>query len=141
MGTSLEDRPCYTPTTTFETFPFPFPPGQEDWQNPHVVAIGAAAKQLHEERDAWLNPAGNVGERDLQERTLTNLYNALNVWRGLDTMKTKDAAGNFAPRLDALHKALDAAVCAAYGWPLEVLDDEEAILSRLLALNLARAGG
>ena len=23
MGTSLEDRPRYTPTTTFETFPFP----------------------------------------------------------------------------------------------------------------------
>lgn len=142
MGTWLGkgNDPRYTPTTTFETFPFPFPPGQEDWQNPHVVAIGAAARQLHEERDAWLNPAGSVGARDLQERTLTNLYNALNVWRGLDTMKTKDAAGNFAPRLDELHKALDAAVCAAYGWPLDVLADEEAILSRLLALNLARAG-
>jgi type II restriction/modification system DNA methylase subunit YeeA len=23
LGTSLEDRPRYTPTTTFETFPFP----------------------------------------------------------------------------------------------------------------------
>jgi type II restriction/modification system DNA methylase subunit YeeA len=29
QGTSLEDRPRYTPTTSFETFPFPWPPGQE----------------------------------------------------------------------------------------------------------------
>ena len=28
LGTSLEDRPRYTPTTTFETFPFPYPPNQ-----------------------------------------------------------------------------------------------------------------
>ena len=29
QGTSLEDRPRYTLTTTFETFPFPWPPGKE----------------------------------------------------------------------------------------------------------------
>jgi len=29
QGTSLEDRPRYTPTSTFETFPFPWPPGEE----------------------------------------------------------------------------------------------------------------
>jgi hypothetical protein len=39
--------------------------------------------------------------------------------------------------LDNLHRALDEAVAAAYGWPADLPDDE--ILSRLLALNLARA--
>lgn len=36
MGTSLEDRPRYTPTTTFETFPFPWSPGQEPIGRAHV---------------------------------------------------------------------------------------------------------
>lgn len=40
--------------------------------------------------------------------------------------------------LDLAHKQLDQAVFAAYGWPA-TLNDEE-ILARLLALNLARAG-
>jgi hypothetical protein len=38
-----------------------------------------------------------------------------------------------------VHRALDAAVLAAYGWPGDLTDDE--ILARLLALNLERAGG
>lgn len=139
MGTSLEDRPRYTPTTTFETFPFPWSPGDEDESHPAHAAISAAAAQLHEERQAWLNPPG-MSAKDLKDRTLTNLYNALQVWRGRDNMRVKPAAGEFAPRLDALHRALDEAVCDAYGWAYAVLDDEEEILRRLLALNLARAG-
>ncbi len=138
MGTSLEDRPRYTPTTTFETFPFPWPPGAEDTSHPAHAAISRAAKQLHEERHAWLNPAGK-SEKQLKDRTLTNLYNALNVYRGRDSIKVKPAAGDFAPRLDELHRALDEAVCAAYGWDVAILADEEEILRRLLALNLARA--
>ena len=55
----------------------------------------------------------------LAKRTLTNLYNDRPAW------------------LANAHAKLDAAVAAAYGWPAELNDDE--ILSRLLALNLARA--
>ncbi len=40
--------------------------------------------------------------------------------------------------LDLAHKRLDAAVLDAYGWPHDIGD--EAILERLLALNLERAG-
>src|SRR5690606_19256671 len=29
QGTALEDRPRYTPTTCFDTYPFPWPPGHE----------------------------------------------------------------------------------------------------------------
>ena len=55
-------------------------------------------------------------------------------------MKVKPAAADFAPRLDELHQTLDRAVCDAYGWEYAVLEDEEEMLRRLLALNLARAG-
>ncbi len=141
MGTWLGkgNDPRYTPTTTFETFPFPWSPGAEDRSHPAHAAISAAAAQLHEERDAWLNPA-DASAKELKDHTLTNLYNALGVWRGLDTIKVKAAAANFAPRLDELHRTLDEAVCTAYGWEVALLDDEEEILRRLLALNLARAG-
>lgn len=130
--------PRYTPTTTFETFPFPYVPGQEDESAAAYQAISAAAKQLHLERDAWLNPNG-AKTGNLKNRTLTNLYNALAVFRGEDSMKIKPEAGDFAPRLAELHDALDKAVCDAYGWSYDILDDEEEILRHLLALNLERA--
>lgn len=140
MGTSLEDRPRYTPTTTFETFPFPWPPRPEPTDHPAYQAISTAARQLHEERDAWLNPPG-VPESRLKKRTLTNLYNALQVWRGEAQGRVEPAAGDFAPRLDVLHRTLDEAVCDAYVWPRSILDDDEEILRRLLALNLERGEG
>jgi len=39
--------------------------------------------------------------------------------------------------LDNAHKALDAAVFAACGWPADLSDEE--VLERLLAMNLERA--
>jgi type II restriction/modification system DNA methylase subunit YeeA len=119
LGTSLEDRPRYTPTSTFETFPFPWPPGQEPVDDPRVQAIAQAAQDLNAKREMWLNPPG-LDEAELKKRTLTNLYNARPTW------------------LDLAHKKLDAAVAAAYGWPTDLTDDD--LLARLLALNLERAG-
>jgi hypothetical protein len=80
-----------------------------------------------------------VPESRLKDRTLTNLYNALNVFRGKEKIKITKDAGDFAPRLAVLHRQLDEAVCAAYGFDPAILDDEEAILRELLALNLRRA--
>jgi hypothetical protein len=122
MGTQLREAESgcrYTPTTTFETFPFPWPPGREPADDPRVQAIAAAAADLVTKRDAWLNPTG-ASDAERKQRTLTNLYNARPAW------------------LDLAHRALDAAVLAAYGWPVDLSDDE--ILTRLLALNLERAG-
>jgi hypothetical protein len=116
MGVGNDPR--YTPTTTFETFPLPWPPGKEPTDDARVQAIAAAAKELVELRDAWLNPAG-LDEKALSKRTLTNLYNERPDW------------------LRAAHSRLDAAVFAAYGWPADLSDEE--ILARLLALNLERA--
>jgi hypothetical protein len=39
--------------------------------------------------------------------------------------------------LHAAHRRLDAAVCAACGWPDDLSDED--LLARLLALNLERA--
>ncbi len=118
QGTSLEDRPRYTPTTCFETFPFPWPPSHEPQDDPRVVAIGDAAQRLVELRDAWLNPPG-LSEAELKKCTLTNLYNARPDW------------------LAEAHATLDRAVFDAYGWPHDLTDEQ--ILERLLALNLERA--
>lgn len=67
MGTSLEDRPRYTPTTTFDTVPFPCPLNTPDevltpQQCEHRDAIGAAARELDEKRRLWLNPPERVRE-------------------------------------------------------------------------------
>jgi hypothetical protein len=59
-GTQLREASSgcrYTSTTTFETFPFPWPPGQEPQDDPLVQAIAQAARDLAAKRDAWLNPS------------------------------------------------------------------------------------
>lgn len=125
QGTQLREAESgsrYTPSSCFETFPFPWPPGHESADDPRVAAIAEAARELVEKRDRWLNPEGAT-EAELKKRTLTNLYNQRPTW------------------LDLAHRKLDAAVFAAYGWiekPEELAD--EVILERLLALNLERAG-
>ena len=48
--------PTYNNTTCFETYPFPWPPGQEPADDPRVEAIAQAARELVQLRDAWLNP-------------------------------------------------------------------------------------
>jgi type II restriction/modification system DNA methylase subunit YeeA len=120
-GTQLREAESgfrYTPTSTFETYPFPWPPRQEPQDDPRVQAIAEAARELVAKRDAWLNPPGAT-EAELKKRTLTNLYNQRPTW------------------LDLAHKKLDAAVFDAYGWPHDLTDEQ--ILERLLALNLERA--
>ena len=140
LGTSLEDRPRYTPTTTFETFPFPEGlspdiPAADYADDPRAVAIAEAAQRLVELRDRWLNPPEWVewveepvsgyparpvardatAAKALKARTLTNLYNARPQW------------------LADAHTALDAAVAAAYGWDAGIANEQA--LGNLLVLN------
>ena len=118
--------PRYTPSTTFETFPFPDgltpdAPAADYAGDPRAAAVADAARRLAALRDRWLNPPEWVewvdepvpgypkrpAARDedaakaLRKRTLTNLYNARPQW------------------LADAHAALDAAVAAAYGWPAD----------------------
>jgi hypothetical protein len=123
MGTQLREVESgfrYTPKSTFDTFPFPWPPGTEpsESESPKVKAIADAARELVRLRDAWLNPP-DTPEQDLKKRTLTNLYNERPTW------------------LDNAHRTLDEAVFAAYGWPTDLTTQQ--ILAELLALNHERA--
>jgi type II restriction/modification system DNA methylase subunit YeeA len=149
MGTSLEDRPRYTPSTTFETFPFPEGltpdiPAADYADDPRAPKIASAAARLNELRENWLNPPDLVvrepevvpgypdrvlpkneeAAKELKKRTLTNLYNARPQW------------------LSNAHAELDEAVAEAYGWGDEwragLLTDDE-ILARLFRLNQERS--
>lgn len=153
MGTFLGvgNDPRYTPSTTFETFPFPEAmtpniPAANYADNPRAQAIAAAAVRLNELRENWLNPPELVvrepevqpgypdrilpkneeAAKELKKRTLTNLYNARPQW------------------LRNAHAELDAAVADAYRWGEDWragrLDDDE-ILARLFALNQTRSVG
>jgi type II restriction/modification system DNA methylase subunit YeeA len=157
QGTHLGPTPRYTPNTCFENFPLPRPmPAQE-------AAIAAAAKELNEQRERWLNPPEWT-----ETRTLKFPGSVTGPWaRYVDpqTVDAKTSVGTvryprLEPRdadcaaklkkrtltnlynerptwLDNAHKKLDAAVAAAYGFPADLTDEQ--ILEKLLALNLARA--
>ncbi len=157
QGTQVRERESgfrYTPTSCFETFPLPTPtPKQEK-------AIAAAAKNLDERRNAWLNPPDWTKEEVLTfpgsvagpwARYVTNPNAA-----GIGTVRyprtiaadpesarklTKRTLTNLynerPPWLAEAHRTLDEAVSAAYGWSADLTDEQ--ILEKLLALNLERA--
>ena len=157
QGTRLETRPRYTPTTCFETFPFPQPEPEQE------AAIAAAAKELNELRERWLNPpewtetrtlefpgtAGGRWSRYLDPATVDPQTGIGTVRYPRLEPRDADCAAKLKKRtltnlynerpawLALAHKKLDAAVAAAYGWPADLSDDQ--ILENLLALNLARA--
>jgi type II restriction/modification system DNA methylase subunit YeeA len=101
----------YGPTTSFETFPFPWPTEEER------QTVGNAARRLNELREGWLNPL-EAPDRGLERRTLTNLYNEMPAW-------LRDA-----------HGAIDAGVLSAYGYRTDITDDR--LLESLFALNQER---
>lgn len=142
-GSDLQDRPRYTHTTTFGTFPFPEGMTPKDdvetaRRLPAAAVIEAAAKRLNDLRNGWLYPGDLVvrapedvpgfpdrllpkdpkAARMLAARTLTALYNERPAW------------------LVEAHRALDEAVGKAYGWPADI--PISAALHKLLELNLAR---
>lgn len=115
MGSTLEDRPLYTPSSCFETFPFPHP------TNPQRENISKAAVYLEACR-THLKSKG---------KTLTEAYNAL------EECRKKPNPTHEAYSLMLAHETLDKTVFAAYGWDYPLSEDE--ILERLLSLNLERA--
>jgi type II restriction/modification system DNA methylase subunit YeeA len=152
LGSSLEDRPRYTPTTTFETFPFPegLTPDRDYVSDPRGKAIAKAAARLNELRENWLNPPDLVkrvpevvptveqlaagAERIYPDRILPLDDKAAAILK----KRTLTNLYNERPAwLDAAHRDLDAAVAAAYGWPADLTDEQ--ILERLFALNQQRA--
>jgi len=168
MGSSLEDRPRYTPTSCFETFAFPFglTPADTAHQRtetlpdgavipadllpavrPHAEAIARAAKHLNDLRERWLNPPEWI-RREPEVVPLGMSHSPypdrILPRDGFDAQlaqRTLTKLYNERPAwLAQAHEALDAAVAAAYGWAdyTPQMPDEE-ILRRLLALNRERA--
>ena len=137
--------PRYTPSTTFETFPFPWPLNTPDTaltgkQRKSRDAIAEGVRRLNDLRSRWLSPPELVkpvpnkvasfpprmvpvdlkAAEAIKTRTLTNLYNEPPDW------------------LKLAHDQLNAAVFAAYDWDPAMSDDE--IAAGLLELNRARSG-
>jgi type II restriction/modification system DNA methylase subunit YeeA len=156
-GTQLREEESgfrYTPTSTFETFPFPWPPGQEPSRGKAFAqdrqSIGRAAMP-----DNSINTSSLANASPLQrEHAIAQAAKELNDLRdnwlnpykdqpaGLDVTLKKRTLTNLYNEnptwLQNAHRKLDEAVFAAYGWPSDLGDDE--ILARLLELNLKRAG-
>lgn len=155
LGTSLEDRPRYTPTTTFETFPFPEGltpniPAKDYASDPRAIRIAAAAKKLDDLRNSWLNPPDLVDIVPEVYPTPEMLAaGAKKIYPDCILPKNDEAAAKLKTRtltnlynerpqwLVNAHDELDRAVAAAYGWPEDISIDEA--LAKLLDLNLARA--
>lgn len=102
----------YTPTSASETFPWPQPSSEQS------EAVGAAARVVIERRQQIC-----VG----REIGLTRLYNEVEEGAHID--------------LRDLHRNLDEAVAAAYGWPKSAAHDSSESNRRLLELNQAIANG
>jgi type II restriction/modification system DNA methylase subunit YeeA len=154
QGTQLREKESgfrYTPTTCFETFPFPQPTEEQR------AAIADAAKNLDTLRERWLNPPEWTREEILEfpgsiDGPWTRYVREADA-RGIGLVRyprlvAKDSSVqaqlskrtltnlyNQRPTwLDLAHRRLDEAVFASYGWSPTLSDDE--ILANLLALNL-----
>lgn len=165
QGTQLREKESgfrYTPTTCFETFPFPWDPRRdpaelEAGQAVAWSAISGAARNLDTLRNRWLNPPEWT-----REDVLEFPASETGPWRhgrdpqtGLARLvcavpRDSECASRLAARtltklynarpawLAEAHSALDAAVVAAYRWPADLPEAE--ILPRLLALHPAMPG-
>lgn len=167
LGSSLEDRPRYTPTTCFETFPFPsgltpadtahrrteaiaggaiIPSDLAIQHRKHAIRIARAAKELVTLRSRWLNPpewtrsVPDVIPLGLDHSPYPDRIVAKAGFEGELAKRTLTNLYNQRPAwLEEAHAALDAAVALAYGWSdySHAMSDDE-ILRRLLALNRQR---
>lgn len=107
QSSTLKGDLRYTPTTVFATFPWPDPVTDDQRQ-----AVATAASALYARRSE-LCREHSMG--------LTALYNLMDD-------------GGFR-NLAALHRELDVAVAAAYGWPASVAQEPAELVRRLTDLN------
>ncbi len=118
--------PRYNNSRCFD--PFPFPDLTED-QRTRLRVLGEEL-DAHRKRQQAAHP----------KLTLTQMYNVLEKLRAGDTIEGKDREiydQGLIGILKDLHDQIDAAVAEAYGWPVDLGDEE--ILFRLVALNKERA--
>ena len=167
LGTSLEDRPRYTSTTTFRTFPFPaglcpaktvsqevevladgssIPRGMTAEARTPAEAVARAAGRLVTLRDGWLNPPAWIKDDPeivpcgMRESPFAPRIVAREGHEEQLAARTLTKLYNEMPAwLKAAHEALDLAVASSYGWNnYSPATSDTDILQRLLALNHAR---
>jgi len=161
--------PRYTPTTCFETFPFPAGLTPQDTAHQrtealdggalipadlaepslraHACAIAQAAQRLDSLRQGWLNPPQwtqrlpEVVPLGLTQSPYPDRILPLPGFEKELAQRTLTKLYNQRPAwLATAHAQLDAAVAAAYGWADYTPETpDEEILRRLLALNLERS--
>ena len=118
--------PRYSKSRCFDPFPFP------DASEAQKQAIRRPAEALDALRKQVLDAHPDL--------TLTKLYNVRESIRCRSALSAGEASvrdRGLALILDEHHQAIDAAVAAAYGWPVGL--PEEEVLARLVALNRQRA--
>lgn len=118
--------PVYNGSRCFD--PFPFPDLTEDLRT-RLRALGEEL-DVHRKRQQATHP----------KLTLTDMYNVLEKLRAGETIAGKDREiydQGLIGILRDLHDQIDAAVAEAYGWPMDLSDED--ILFRLVALNKTRA--
>ncbi|OHZ29583.1 class I SAM-dependent DNA methyltransferase [Agrobacterium vitis] len=119
----------YTKSRCFDPFPFP---AATDAQK-HT--IGTIAEELDAHRKRVLEAHGHL--------TLTGLYNVLERLKSgakpddLNDKERRIFDDGLVLILKELHDKLDVAVADAYGWPVDLSEDE--VLANLVALNKERA--
>jgi len=112
-SSTFETRLRYTPSTAFETFPWPFSPSLQQRE-----AVSAACRDVLALRDQLAAQDG-LG--------LTQLYNAVDEGAYVQLRKA--------------HRRLDEAVVGVYGWPKTAAQDDSDLVRRLAELNTAVATG
>jgi hypothetical protein len=126
QGGTLEDRPRYTSSATFDPFPFP---AYTPILRRRVGELGESL-DAHRKRQQAAHPA----------LTITDMYNVLEKLRKNEELTNHDRMiheQGLVSVLKQIHDDLDAAVAAAYGWPVDLSDEQ--ILQKLVALNAERA--
>ena len=121
------DDPRYNKTRCFDPFPFPasIPEALRDCIRTEAEALDVLRKRVLADRD---------------DLTLTKLYNVLEAMRAgrpLTPQERDIHDRGLVTLIRQHHDAIDVAVAEAYGWPADLND--EAILTRLVALNKQRA--
>ncbi|MFF4879117.1 type IIL restriction-modification enzyme MmeI [Micromonospora sp. NPDC000668] len=113
QSSTVKDDLRYAPTSTFLTFPWPSP--VTDDQRARVAEAGRRVIARRQEICAE------------QQFGLTRLYDLVDEGAYADLRK--------------LHRELDEAVAACYGWPTAIAQDKDEIGRRLFALNVEIARG
>jgi len=125
----MGNDPRYSKSRCFDPFPFP------DATDTQKFAISTIAEELDAHRKRVL--------ADHSHLTLTGLYNVLERLKAgikpddLDAKERRIFDDGLVLILKELHERLDVAVADAYGWPVDLPDEE--VLARLVALNKERA--